>query len=95
MKIILAANPAKAHSIVQRAMRQVGRKGYHLAFNNCEHFAKYCATGIRTSAQFNRAAVVVSLLCMLAGLSGGVAGEPYRGQWQRPPQPTLSITRAS
>jgi hypothetical protein len=72
-EVVLEADPAKAHSIVERALRQVGRKGYHLAFNNCEHFAKYCATGYRTSAQFNRA-VVVSLLCMLAGLSGGVAG---------------------
>ena len=26
-------------------------KGYSLAFNNCEHFASYCATGKKRSAQ--------------------------------------------
>ena len=28
--------------VVQRAMSQVGRKGYHLLFDNCEHFACWC-----------------------------------------------------
>src|SRR3712207_1613522 len=67
-EVIRPADPAKAHLVVRRAMQNVGRTGYHLAFNNCEHFAKYCATGYHTSAQFNRI-VVVSLLCMAAGVS--------------------------
>lgn len=72
-EVVSAAHPAKAHTVVGRAMSNVGRTGYHLAFNNCEHFAKYCATGLHTSAQFNRA-LVVSLLCMAAGIPGGGFG---------------------
>ena len=72
-EVVLAADPAKAHIVIGRAMRNVGRTGYHLAFNNCEHFAKYCATGYHTSAQINRA-LVVSLLCMAVGASGGAFG---------------------
>jgi hypothetical protein len=72
-EVVLPADPATAHLVVRRAMQNVGRTGYHLAFNNCEHFAKYCATGYHTSAQISRA-VVVSLLCMAAGISGGVIG---------------------
>ena len=29
----------------------LSKKGYSLAFNNCEHFASYCATGKKRSAQ--------------------------------------------
>ena len=72
-EVLLAAEPAKAHSIVLRAMQHVGQVGYDLASNNCEHFAKYCAIGYHTSAQVNRAAVV-SVMCMAAGASGGVIG---------------------
>lgn len=71
--VVQAAAPAEARLIVGRATGNVGLAGYNLAFNNCEHFAKYCATGYHTSAQFNRA-LVVSLLCMAAGLSGGAFG---------------------
>jgi len=72
-EVLLAADPAKADSIVRRAKRHVGLAGYDLASNNCEHFAKYCATGHHTSAQVNRAAIV-SVMCMVAGASGGVIG---------------------
>jgi hypothetical protein len=72
-EIVRAADSAKSHLIVERAMQHVGMSSYHLAFNNCEHFAKHCAVGIHTSAQVNRA-VIVSLACMTAGASGGVIG---------------------
>ena len=42
--------------IVNRAKQSIG-KGigtYSLIFNNCEHFAKWCATGIAVSSQVNR-----------------------------------------
>ena len=42
--------------IVQRAKRSVGHGlgTYSLIFNNCEHFAIWCATGIPVSSQVNR-----------------------------------------
>jgi hypothetical protein len=33
------------------AIDHLSKKGYSLAFNNCEHFASYCATGKKRSAQ--------------------------------------------
>ena len=41
--------------IVNRARKMIGtQKGkYHLAYNNCEHFAKYCKTGSKLSDQVN------------------------------------------
>ena len=33
------------------AKDHLSQKGYSLAFNNCEHFATYCATGKKRSAQ--------------------------------------------
>ncbi|MBO5692023.1 MAG: lecithin retinol acyltransferase family protein [Spirochaetaceae bacterium] len=44
--------------IVQRAKESVGHGlgTYSLIFNNCEHFANWCATGISVSSQVNRVA---------------------------------------
>jgi hypothetical protein len=72
-EVIVAADQKTAHLTVQRAMGHVGKTGYHVAFNNCEHFAKGCAVGLHTSAQVNRA-LIVSLMCMIAGFSGGIVG---------------------
>ena len=33
------------------ARDHLSKKGYSLAFNNCEHFTTYCATGKKRSAQ--------------------------------------------
>ncbi len=41
--------------IVQRAHLQMGRGGYNLAFNNCEHFASWCVTGRFESVQVKTA----------------------------------------
>lgn len=43
---------------VARALRHVGRRtavgaGYHLVFNNCEHFATWCKTGRPASQQID------------------------------------------
>ncbi|BAZ45326.1 hypothetical protein NIES4102_23470 [Chondrocystis sp. NIES-4102] len=31
--------------IVRRAMRRIGETNYHVRYNNCEHFARYCTSG--------------------------------------------------
>jgi hypothetical protein len=38
---------------VERARSKMGSKGYNLLFNNCEHFAIWCKTGIHESHQVN------------------------------------------
>lgn len=37
--------------VVGRAKRRLGEKKYHLIFNNCEHFARWCKTGRHKSEQ--------------------------------------------
>jgi len=37
------------------AQGHLSEKGYSLPFNNCEHFATYCATGKKKSMQVRRA----------------------------------------
>jgi hypothetical protein len=40
---------------VRIAREHLSEKGYSLPFNNCEHFATYCATGKKKSTQVRRA----------------------------------------
>jgi hypothetical protein len=44
---------------VERARSRLGENKYNLVFNNCEHFAIWCKTGISESKQVN---VALSLL---------------------------------
>lgn len=39
--------------VVERARSKLGQGGYNLAFNNCEHFAVWCKTGVKDSSQVN------------------------------------------
>ena len=45
--------------IVKRACSQVGSNGYNLVFSNCEHFARWCKTGIHESNQVDEAMEIV------------------------------------
>ena len=49
--IIKHRNKLDAELVIERALSQVGRKGYHLLFDNCEHFACWCAVGCDVSRQ--------------------------------------------
>lgn len=46
--------------IVRRAYSRVGESDYNLVFQNCEHFATWCACGLEHSAQVQRATAVVA-----------------------------------
>ncbi len=37
-------------STVEYALSQLGRKGYHILYNNCEHFANECVFGEASSS---------------------------------------------
>ena len=36
---------------VERAKKKLGKRGYNLLLNNCEHFAVWCKTGEKKSSQ--------------------------------------------
>ncbi len=68
--IIEHASPLEADEILQRAMSQLGRKGYHLMFDNCEHFATWCAVDREESGQIRIACqrlAATSVKTMAAG----------------------------
>lgn len=52
-----------ADEVVARALSQVGRRGYHLFFDNCEHFACWCVSGRDESRQ-------VAAVCERIGAAG-------------------------
>ena len=39
---------------VARARGELGKEGYNLVTNNCEHFAIWCKTGLQESSQVNQ-----------------------------------------
>ncbi len=41
------------HHVVERAESRLGEQKYNFLFNNCEHFATWCKTGISYSKQIN------------------------------------------
>ncbi len=43
-----------ADEIVSRARSRLGEDSYSLVFNNCEHFAIWCATNVKESQQIQR-----------------------------------------
>ncbi len=62
---------------LELAQQSLGEKGYHLSENNCEHFARYCKTGVGISWQVehskNGAACGLRWSIKLAAKSPGVA----------------------
>ena len=50
------------------ARAHLSNKRYSLAFNNCEHFAAYCATGKKKSAQVRR--VIASIAAITFAVTG-------------------------
>lgn len=52
--VIMHLNPHKKFTpieIVKRARDRIGENNYNVIFNNCEHFATWCATGAASSHQ--------------------------------------------
>lgn len=57
---------------VRLALAGVGKKGYNLAFNNCEHFATFCKTGRKDSRQVWRAALGLTASAAAVVLAVGI-----------------------
>ena len=56
-RVVLHGDRERAAEEVLRAAEElVGSRDYSVVFNNCEHFATYCKTGIRQSRQVRKAA---------------------------------------
>ena len=53
-KVIIHENAAPNNLTLRRAMSRIGEQRYNLLFNNCEHFATWCKTGIHHSDQISQ-----------------------------------------
>lgn len=51
LRIIKSYHIYSAQETAERAKSRLGEDKYNLAFNNCEHFAIWCKTGIKESSQ--------------------------------------------
>ncbi len=49
-------------AVVERAESRLGEKEYNLLFNNCEHFASWCKTGVSDSRQVRNFLPLVNTL---------------------------------
>lgn len=61
--VVPHAQRLEADEAVDRALQHVGRRGYDLLFDNCEHFAVWCVRGSEESRQ-------VHLACERLGAAG-------------------------
>ncbi|XP_062571776.1 phospholipase A and acyltransferase 3-like [Saccostrea cucullata] len=72
-------SPRQAHEIVEEALMKIGKIGYNVLWNNCEHFAAYCRYGVNWSEQANTA-----LTWMMVGgamvMVGGLVKEWFSGK---------------
>jgi hypothetical protein len=60
-------------AIIARAMSKLGDGNYHLIFNNCQHFARWCATGTHHSEQVSSAAATAGTVAApVAAASAGI-----------------------
>lgn len=76
--------------VVRRAESRLGERKYNLLFNNCEHFATWCKTGVSHSQQ------VVDFLPLLRYINVDTLSEPLKRSLNEvnPVQTSHSVDRA-
>ena len=68
--VVQHTRPFDADAIVERALSRVGKRGYHVLFANCEHFASWCAIGSETSRQVRTACERLTSVGLKAAAAG-------------------------
>ena len=71
-----------ASETVRIAKRHISDKSYSMIWNNCEHFASYCATGKRKSKQVRR--VMGGLSTVVGGVVAVVAARLVSSMLRKP-----------
>jgi hypothetical protein len=70
--------------IAVRAESQLGRQGYHLLYDNCEHFATWCVTGRPTSAQVDTAFCRASSVALKTTVAVAARVALKTSRWVKP-----------
>ena len=66
IEVIEPSDSLSSLVVVMRAIGQIGRTGYNLLDNNCEHFASWCKTGKSRSVQVN----ILTIALLAIGIGG-------------------------
>lgn len=67
-------NLGERKAAVERALKMVGQKGYHLIFNNCEHYKNYVQFGKKYSSQveiLGKSSLVTGGITAISGIASG------------------------
>ncbi len=65
--VITHNNASTTGITLRRAMSRIGEQNYNLLFNNCEHFANWCKTGMHRSDQIEDCLKTGRFSAMLIG----------------------------
>ena len=76
--------------VVARATAMIGRSGYHLFSNNCEHFATWCVTGEHSSAQVEAVWSAVGMVGM-GKLAPGIGRSAVVGLGETAPRSAANV----
>ena len=71
LRIVTYTPQPAEDEVLQRAEERLNETRYSLLFNNCEHFARYCMTGLPESKQVKtifKTAFVTSTLVLIGGV---------------------------
>ena len=55
-------------TVVKRAYKRLNENSYDLRYNNCEHFATYCKTGVSSSDQVKNTKTATATIAILGSL---------------------------
>lgn len=73
VKVVEYGNCDLPDIVIQRAKSRLGENAYNLFGNNCEHFARWCKTGIHMSEQVDRAEAYAGGTVGSAGTATAIA----------------------
>ena len=71
VKTVDPGEDADPDMVVHRAESRLGERAYSILRNNCEHFSRWCTTGVATSSQVKtvlRTAAGLGMGALLVGL---------------------------
>lgn len=74
VRVVEYAQSFPSATVVLRAQGYLGKDGYNLFANNCEHFARWCKTGDHESQQVRNVAAKTVSVGSSAGLGAGSIG---------------------
>jgi len=72
VEVVRRRHPVDPEMVIQRAESRLGEASYNLVWNNCEHFARWCETGVRKSRQVRWVLRTAAGICVAAGCVAGV-----------------------